>query len=144
MVYLYPDLLNHTAKHLVRAAFVGAALGVAPGVAEVPPARDGAVAIQAELGAALADGSNAALILFIARFPDQPLADQARQALLARTSPDPAPDPGPDGDMIMEFDRARLSGTHAALAQFSARYAGHPLAAEAARPIWLAPPGAAP
>lgn len=107
-------------------------VGLSPAAwADMPPAQDPAEVMASELNQAYSLGSNAALILFIARFPNDPLADQARQALLRRTAPDPAPDPGPDGDIIIEFDRARLTGTPAALAHFSARYAGHPLAIEA-------------
>ncbi|MFO1105904.1 MAG: hypothetical protein U1E34_07365 [Amaricoccus sp.] len=107
-------------------------------LADGPPPRDGAIAMQEEFDAAQAGGSNAGLILFIARFPDAPLADQARQALAARPRADPAPAPGPDGAIILAFDRARIAGP-AALAAFAAANEGHPLAIEALRPFWQAP-----
>lgn len=107
--------------------------------APIPPPRDPAVVLDAEYQRARAAGTNAALILFIARQPDSPLADQARVTLRGRTTPDPTPDSGPDGDILMAFDLARLSRDRAALDDFARLYAGHPLAAEAARPIWTRP-----
>jgi hypothetical protein len=103
--------------------------------AVVPPPPDYAAGLRATLDQALAEGSNAALILFIARYPDEPLTGTARAALAARTAPDPLPHPGPDGAIIAGFDRARLAGP-AALAGFAAAYPNHPLGAEARRPDW--------
>ena len=102
--------------------------------AEVPPPPDYAAGLRSTLDAALAEGSNAALILFIARYPDEALTDEARTALAARRRLD-AGYPGPDGDIFAAFDRARLAGP-AALAAFAATYSGHPLGAEARRAVW--------
>jgi hypothetical protein len=117
---------------LLVAAAPGAALAQGAGV---PPPADPVAGLEAALAAALADGSNAALILFIARHPDAPPTDRARAALRARPAPDPRPDPGPDGAIIAAFDRARLAGP-AALAAFAAAYPDHPLGAEARRAAW--------
>ena len=119
------------------AALVLAWAGLAAGqpVAVVPPPPDYAAGLASSLGQALADGSNAALILFIARYPDEPLTATARAALQARPDPDPRPAPGPDGAIIDAFDRARLAGP-AALAAFARTHAGHPLGAEAGRTDW--------
>ena len=46
---------------------------------EVPPARDGDIAIQQELEAARKAATLAAYDLFIARHPDHPLAGEARR-----------------------------------------------------------------
>lgn len=95
-------------------------------------------AVLADLYArSLAADSSAALILFIARYPDDPLAGEARIRLRARP-PDPAPAGGPDGAIIAQFDAARVGGP-AALDAFALRHAGHPLAAEALRPFWRNP-----
>lgn len=101
-------------------------------------------AVLADLYArTLAADSSAALILFIARYPDDPLAGEARLRLRARP-PDPAHSEGPhganpDGAIIAQFDAARVAGP-AALDAFARRHAGHPLAAEALRPFWRSPP----
>lgn len=47
-------------------------------------ARDGDIAVREEFEAAMRSGSESSLNLFIARHPDHPLADQARQALQRR------------------------------------------------------------
>jgi hypothetical protein len=101
----------------------------------VPPRADEAAVLRQLLSQALGAGANAPLIAFIARYPDEALTETARQALHARLTPDPTPGPGPDGDIFMAFDIARLAGPPA-LADFAARYPTHPLAAEARRPIW--------
>jgi len=46
---------------------------------EVPPARDGNIAIREELDAARKASTLAAYDLFIARHPDHPLAREARR-----------------------------------------------------------------
>lgn len=94
-----------------------------------PPPDDGAVRRDL-LGRAIADGSNGALILFLARYPADPDAETVRGLLATRRQPDPAPLRGPDGAIVAAFDRARLDGP-AALGAFAARYPTHPLAAEA-------------
>jgi hypothetical protein len=114
----------------------GGANGAGPTTAgAVPPAADFAARLPALLAAARAEGSNAALILFLARWPDTAEAEEARVALRARGRPDPRPDPGPDGTIVAAFDRARLAGP-AALAAFAAAYPNHPLGLEAERPFW--------
>ena len=117
----------------VCAACGGAAAQAPEGV--MPPPPDYAAGLRSTLDQALADGSNAALILFIARYPDEALTEEARAALKARGQPDPLPYPGPDGDILAAFDRARLAGP-AALAAFAGIYANHPLGAEAGRAAW--------
>ena len=47
--------------------------------AQIPPARDGNIAIREELEAARRAGTLAAYDLFIARHPDHPLARTARE-----------------------------------------------------------------
>jgi hypothetical protein len=100
----------------------------------VPPADDPAAVLARHLDTVL-DGPNAGLILFIARYPDEPLTARARAALATRRMPDPQPDPGPDGEVIAAFDRARLAGP-AALAAFARTWSTHPLGMEALRPEW--------
>jgi hypothetical protein len=76
------------------------------------------------------EGTREALILFIVRHPDHPLADRARAMLrgvpLAGT-------PSPDAAVFADYSRALDSGTAAALRDFAARHPAHPLAAEARR-----------
>jgi hypothetical protein len=105
--------------------------------AVMPPPPDDAAGLRATLAQARAAGSNAALIRFIARHPDEPLTGLARAALRARTAPDPRSAPGPDGAIVAAFDRARLAGP-AALAGFAAATPNHPLGAEARRADWVA------
>ncbi len=124
--------LGLTFASLAGASLAGAALG------ESLPPPDEAAGLARVLARAEARGDNAALIAFIARNPDEPLAERARAALRARPLPDPTPADGPDGAIFLAFDRARLSADPAAaLADFARTYSGHPLAAEAARPIWV-------
>jgi hypothetical protein len=104
--------------------------------AEAPPAQDPEVVMAGIYNRALVADTNSALILFIARYPDHPLSDRAREELRARMAPDPVPPGGPDGRIIAAFDAARLDGSPGALDAFAAHYDGHPLAAEARRPIW--------
>lgn len=101
-----------------------------------PPAPRGGPEAQ-EAAAALAAGDNASLILFLARYPGDPAAARVRAALAGRQTPvSPAAAAavaGGEGAVIAAFDAARLSGTDRAWAEFTTRYATHPLAAEAAR-----------
>ena len=99
-------------------------------VAARPP--DGVAVLRGLLDGALAAGTNSALILFVARYPDEPAAEVARVALAGRRGPDPRPAGGPDGAIVDAFDRARLAGP-AALEAFALRYQNHPLGAEARR-----------
>lgn len=134
-------------------AQVPLALGLAAGLAatgapaqplprraeSLPPPVDPAVAMRLSLAQAVADGSTAALLLFIARNPDTVEAGEARHLARARTHLDPLPYPGPDGAILEAFDRARLAGADA-LAAFAARYRdSHPLGAEALNPAWSHP-----
>lgn len=79
-----------------RALAVAAAFALLPGtsagaaVSEVPPARDGNIAIKEELCAARKANTVKAYDLFIARHPDHPLAETARKlrARLMAKKPD--------------------------------------------------------
>ncbi|WP_342239453.1 hypothetical protein [Inquilinus sp. OTU3971] len=97
------------------------------------PPDDEAVLAQ-EFRGAVDDGSNAALIRFIARHPETALADEAWRRLERRPAPDAyllANDP--DAAVYAAFDAARRTGTAEAWRDFARTYASHPLAAEAAR-----------
>lgn len=97
-----------------------------------PPAPAGTPEAQ-EADAALAAGSNAALIRFLARHPLDPQAPRIRKELAKRRSPDNAAQvaaSGPDAAAIAAFDAARLAGTAHAWETFRTRYASHPLVAE--------------
>lgn len=128
---------------LAMAALPALAAGAGDRAAAEAAAPMDPQAVLADLYArTLAADSSAALILFIARYPDDPLAGEARLRLRARP-PDPAPAEGPDGvnpdgAIIAQFDAARIAGP-AALDAFARRHAGHPLAAEALRPFWRSP-----
>ena len=101
-----------------------------------PPPPDYAAVLATEFELALATDSNAALIAFIARHPDEALTNEARRRLDARRLPDNVAGTGPDAEIEAAFDAARLDGSSEALARFAARFAGHPLAREAANPFW--------
>lgn len=106
--------------------------GPAPSVMAPPP--DETAVIAQEFRGAVNDGSSAALIRFIARHPDQALAEEARRRLARRTAPDgPALAGDPDAAVYAAFDAARRAGTARAYRDFARAYAGHPLAAEADR-----------
>lgn len=120
---------------LATAATIGAGASAA-GQAAAP--RDPQVVLEEHYSQTVAEDSGAGLILFIARYPDDPLAEDARRRLRLRVDPDPAPPAGPDGRLIADFDAARRAGP-AALDAFAARSPGHPLAAEALRPFWRNP-----
>lgn len=115
---------------VLLAGIAGLAAAEAPRMTVAARPPDGAAVLRGILGEALADGSNGALILFVARYPGEPAADAARAALAGRHAPDPGPASGPDGDIVAAFDRARLAGA-AALDAFALRYPNHPLGAEA-------------
>jgi hypothetical protein len=112
------------------------ALWASCALAEAPPRLDPAAVLARELAQAVAAGSNAALINFIARHPDAPLTDQARARLAGRPPGDGWT--GPDAAIYGAFDAARVAGPDA-LARFARRYPSHPLAAEASRPFWTRP-----
>ena len=84
---------------------------------------------------ALADGSNAALIMILARHPGTPEAGVALAALAGRGGPDPAAVTravaGADAGVVAAFDAARLNGTAAAWQGFLAAHGSHPLATSA-------------
>ncbi|MGO4127362.1 hypothetical protein AB4Z01_23380 [Inquilinus sp. YAF38] len=97
------------------------------------PPDDAAVLAQ-EFRGAVADGSNAALIRFIARHPGTALADEAWRRLQQRPAPDERPLANdPDAAIYAAFDTARRTGTAEAWRDFARTYANHPLAAEASR-----------
>lgn len=82
---------------------------------------------------AVRSGSAGALIKFIARNPDHPLAEKARQLLEEGNYPPARKTPSEWVDSkIEEFDAARRAGA-GALKEFIARHPNHPLAAEARR-----------
>ena len=93
----------------------------------VPDAGDQGLVAQA-----LADGSNSALIMILARNPGTPEADAALGLLAGRTDPDPAAIAlavaGADADVVTAFDAARLAGSAAAWREFLAAHGSHPLA----------------
>ncbi len=98
-----------------------------------PPPDEAAVMAQ-EFHGAVEDGSSAALIRFIARHPDDALAEEARRRLALRTKPDGRSLAGdPDAAVYSAFDAARRAGTARAWRDFASAYANHPLAAEAER-----------
>lgn len=131
-----PRPVDTLAAALAAGLATAAAAQTTGGIMAPPP--DYPAVMEKALDEALADGSNGALVMFIARYPDEPQAERARVALAERTAPDATRRPGPDGDIVGAFDRARLAGP-AALAAFAAAYANHPLAAEALRPFWQRP-----
>jgi hypothetical protein len=97
------------------------------------PPDDAAVLAQ-EFRGAVDDGSNAALIRFIARHPETALADEAWRRLQLRPAPDDRPLANdPDATIYAAFDAARRAGTAEAWRDFARTYANHPLAAEATR-----------
>ncbi len=103
---------------------------------DMPPPPDYERVMEKEFEAALREGSNAALIRFIARHPDHPLADRARGLLSNRDGLDTGASPtDPDAGVYAAFDRARRQNTVAAFRNFIASHPGHPLAAEARRHI---------
>ena len=85
---------------------------------------------------AVSAGTNAALILFLAREPQNPWIEEARRFLALRRAPDPptaAAIAGPDAEVVEAFDEARLANEPAAWDAFLSRHGTHPLAAEAQR-----------
>lgn len=85
---------------------------------------------------AVAAGTSAGLIMFLARNPDTAQAPEARRLLDLRRIPDSpaviAAAAGGDAGVVAAFDAARLAGTRAAWDMFLARHGGHPLAAQVA------------
>ncbi|MFE0756740.1 hypothetical protein ACFW16_22435 [Inquilinus sp. NPDC058860] len=99
-----------------------------------PP--DEQAVIAREFRGAVDEGSNAALIRFIARHPEHALADEAWRRLQRRPAPDARPLANdPDAAVYAAFDAARRAGTAEAYRDFARAYANHPLAAEAKRQI---------
>jgi len=97
------------------------------------PPDDAAVLAQ-EFRGAVDDGSNTALIRFIARHPGTVLADEAWRRLQQRPAPDERPLANdPDAAIYAAFDAARRTGKAEAWRDFARTYANHPLAAEATR-----------
>lgn len=96
------------------------------------PPPDNDVVLRRELDGAIAEGTNAALIRFVARHGSEPIAEEARDRLARRSEPDAAVSrTDPDSAIYQAFDEARLDGTSEAYRLFISRFANHPLAAEA-------------
>ena len=96
---------------------------------------DPEAATAKEFRAAQAQGTREALVRFIARHPDHPLAEEARARLDARTD-FPGAEPGSadlDSEVYAAFDDARGRNTADAYEAFIRRYGSHPLASEAQR-----------
>ena len=97
------------------------------------PERDIEAIILDTFNEAARSGSAGALIKFISRHPDHPLADKARRMLEEGNYPPARKTPSEWVDSkIVEFDAARRAGPDA-LKTFIAKHPGHPLAAEARR-----------
>lgn len=101
----------------------------------LPLPLDPAGAVPRALAQAVAADSNAALILFLARFAGEPEANEARHLLALRRAPDPQGSAeataGPDAEVVRQFDVARLSGERTDWEAFLAQHGNHPLAGEA-------------
>lgn len=103
---------------------------------DMPPPPDYDEVMKEELEAALNEGTSTALIRFIARHPDHPLADRARSLLSDRDGLDRSVSPtDPDADIYAAFDRAQRQNTVAAFRNFIALHPRHPLTAEARKQI---------
>ena len=139
-LYRTPKYLRRRGAELLIILAFGSSVASESGERPItPPPPDYAEVLDQELRRAVAEDSNAALIGFIARHPNEALTEDVRRQLKARPTPDAGPRGGPDADIFMAFDLARLSRDPQAMAAFASRYAAHPLAAEASRPIWLLP-----
>lgn len=83
---------------------------------------------------AIAAGTSAALIMFLARNPGTKQAADVRQLLAARRAPDSPAETeavaGGDAEVVSAFDAARLAGTRAGWDAFLKRHGGHPLSAQ--------------
>ena len=97
------------------------------------PERDIEDILKDTFDEAARSGSAGALLKFISRHPDHPLAEKARRMLEEGDYP-PARKTATDwvDSKIVEFDAARRSGP-AALRAFIAKHPDHPLADEARR-----------
>ena len=97
------------------------------------PERDIEAILLDTFNEAARSGSAGALIKFISRNPDHPLADKARRLLEQGSYPPARKSPTEWVDSkIVDFDAARREGPDA-LKAFIARHPGHPLADEARR-----------
>lgn len=104
----------------------------------MPPEPDYEKVMRNEFRAAQAEGTREALVRFMARHPDHPLADQASALLYGAGSTYGRPQArdgsgDPDHDIYSAFDRARQQNTIAAYDAFIERFAPHPLAEQARR-----------
>ncbi|ESR26951.1 hypothetical protein [Lutibaculum baratangense] len=97
----------------------------------VPPEQDYGEILSEEYRFAVQQGSREALLMFIARHPDEPLSDRAR-ALVPQV-PSRAGAGGADADVLAAFGKALDAGTPEALDAFVDAHPQHPLAAEARR-----------
>ena len=97
------------------------------------PERDIEAILLDTFNEAVRGGTAGALIKFISRNPEHPLADKARRLLEEGNYP-PARKTQSDwvDSKIVDFDAARRGGPDA-LKAFIAKHPGHPLAAEARR-----------
>lgn len=142
---LYPALMTPTVSISVAGSLAGE---IAPHLeshrpagreilmaGDMEPPPDYEAVMAKEFRSAVKKGTSAALIRFISRHPEHPLADRARSLLAGRHEPDARPASGPDADIHAAFDEARRRDTAEAYAAFIAEHANHPLAAEARRRI---------
>ena len=102
----------------------------------MPPPPDYEAVTTREFERARAEGTRQALIRFIARHPDHPLADRARRLLSdpsvgRREAPPDRADP--DADIYAAFDRALQRNTVKGYEAFIGLHPAHPLAEEARR-----------
>jgi hypothetical protein len=97
------------------------------------PERDPEVVLKDVFDEAVRNHTAGALIKFISRNPNHPLADKARR-LLETGNYAPARQTATEffDSKIVEFDAARRAGP-AALRDFISKYPDHPLAGEARR-----------
>jgi hypothetical protein len=95
------------------------------------PEPDYEAVIAREFQSMLRRGTREALLLFIARHPEHPLADRARE--LVTGAPSRRAEGDPDADVYADLDRAIRLGTPAAYDRFISKHPLHPLADEARR-----------
>lgn len=91
-----------------------------------------------EFEAAVAEGSPEALVRFIARHPEHPLANEARSRLYSERGRSgsewrPSSNSGPDAEIYAAFYQAVRRDTTDAYDAFIARFQPHPLVREAQR-----------
>jgi hypothetical protein len=102
---------------------------------DMAPEPDYEAVMAKEFRGAVEEGTSAALLRFIARHPDHPLANRARELLAGRKARDEDRSSEPDADIYGAFEDARRKNSIEAFEAFAERYAGHPLSVEAKRRI---------